>query len=57
MFLAKNGPRMHGVIRFIAQDPSKMINVGIDSTKEFTALISLINLAGQKADMLRGKYR
>ena len=57
MFLAKNGPRMHGVIRFITQDPSKMINVGIDSTKEFTALISLINLAGQKADMLRGKYR
>ena len=57
MFLAKNGPRMHGVVRFITQDPSKMINVGIDSTKEFTALISLINQAGQKADMLRGKYR
>ena len=46
-----------GVVGFITQDPSKMINVGIDSTKEFTALISLINQAGQKADMLRGKYR
>lgn len=46
-----------GVVGFITQDPSKMINVGIDSTKEFTALISLISQAGQKADMLRGKYR
>lgn len=46
-----------GVVGFITQDPSKMINVGIDSTKEFTALISLISQAGQQADMLRGKYR
>ena len=46
-----------GVVGFITQDPSKMINVGIDSTKEFTALISLINQAAQKSDMLRGKYR
>lgn len=46
-----------GVVGFITQDPSKMINVGIDSTKEFTALISLISQAGQQANLLRGKYR
>lgn len=46
-----------GVVGFITQDPSKMINVGIDSTKEFTALISLISQAGQQASILRGKYR
>ena len=53
----RHQPGNKGVVGFITQDPSKMINVGIDSTKEFTALISLINQAAQKSDMLRGKYR
>ena len=53
----RHQPGRTGVVGFVTQDPSKMIKVGIDSTKEFTALISLINQAAQKSDMLRGKYR
>lgn len=45
------------VIGFVSPDSSKMTQVSIDSTKEFTTLITLINQASQQTGMLFGRYR